>query len=52
MCNCKMCDWIKGLLGKKSSDHGNCCCGEHKEEEIVTPVDPVIELEEKEETVA
>ena len=40
MCNCKMCNWLKGLFGKKN------CCEEKKVEETVTPVAPVTPTEE------
>ena len=49
MCNCKMCNWLKGLFGKK----GECCekscnCEEKKAVETAAPV----QEEKKEENVA
>ena len=40
MCNCKMCNWIKGLFGKK------CCCEEKgccEDKKVETPVEPTPE---------
>lgn len=47
MCNCKMCNWLKGLFGKK----GECCdkscnCEEKKAEEVTTPVQEEKKAEE------
>jgi len=51
MCNCKMCDWLKGLFGKKCNCEEKGCCEEKKTEEAVTPVAPT-EEPKVEETVA
>ena len=59
MCNCKMCNWLKGLFGKKCNCEEKGCCEPKKTEETVAPGAPVapVELvtpveEKKEETVA
>lgn len=44
MCNCKMCNWLKGLFGKKCNCEEKGCCEEKKAEETVAPV-----IEEKNE---
>ncbi len=47
MCNCKMCNWLKGLFGKKCNCEEKGCCEEKKAEETVTPVTPVEEKKEE-----
>ncbi len=47
MCNCKMCNWLKGLFGKKCCCEEKGCCEEKKVEETVAPV-----ADTKEETIA
>lgn len=52
MCNCKMCNWLKSLFGKKNCCETKGCCEEKKAEEIkeeATLVTPVESLEEKKE---
>ncbi len=49
MCNCKMCNWLKGLFGKKGEcDSESCNCEEKKTEETAVPV----QEEKKEEDIA
>jgi len=57
MCNCKMCNWLKGLFGKKCNCDEKGCCEPKKNEETVAPVAPVepvtpVEEKKEEETVA
>lgn len=52
MCNCKMCNWLKSLFGKKCNCEEKGCCEEKKVEETATPIAPVTPTEElKEEPV-
>jgi len=48
MCNCKMCNWLKGLFGKK------CCCEEKgccEDKKVKTPVastpEPLVPVQEE-----
>ena len=51
MCNSKMCNWLKGLFGKKNCCEKKGCCEEKKTEEAtVTP--PVQEPTAQNETPA
>jgi len=55
MCNCKMCNWLKGLFGKKCKCEEKGCCEDKKTEETVAPVAPaapVVEEKKEEETAA
>ena len=48
MCNCKMCNWLKGLFGKKCNcEEKGCCCEEKKVEETIAPVTPSEESKEE-----
>lgn len=40
MCNCKMCNWLKSLFGRKN------CCEEKRVEETIAPIAPVTPIEE------
>lgn len=56
MCNCKMCNWLKGLFGKKCKcDEKGCCEEAKKTEETAAPVAPETPAQEEkkeEETAA
>lgn len=57
MCNCKMCNWLKGLFGKKNCCENKGCCEPKKTEETAASVAPVapsapVEEEKAEEVIA
>ena len=50
-----MCNWLKGLFGKKCKCEEKGCCEDKKTEETVAPVAPaapVVEEKKEEETAA